>query len=284
MIKCLLLIGLLSILGIGITARADDAQTLGIGFLPYIAPSELLERYTPLVNYLGRQLGRPAHIIITKDYTGHIQNLKNGKIDIAFLGAATYVKLVEEKEPIRLLARYEMNGQPFLHAIILTRQDSPLRDLKGMRGKRMAFGDPNSTLSYLVPRTMLLDQGLDVRDLAEHGFLGNHENVVNNVLFGRYDAGAVADEVFAQYKDKPLRVLASSAPFSAHVFVAAGHVTAAEAAQIAKLLQGLKDTPDGRAALQAIGLPVTGFVAAKDADYDSMRKVFAKLRAVGVKP
>lgn len=284
MIKRVFLIGLLYLFGTGITAQADDIRPLRIGFLPYIAPTELVERYTPMADYLGRQLGRTALIVVTKDYAAHMQNLKSGKIDIAFLGAATYVKAVEENVPIRLLARYEWNGQPFLHSLILVRQDSTLRDLKDMRAKRMAFGDSNSTLSHLVPRAMLLDQGLDVRDLAEHGFLGNHENVANNVLFGRYDAGAVADEVFSQFKDKPLRILAQSAAYSAHVFVAAGHVTAAEAAQIAKLLQGLKYTADGRAALKAIGSPVTGFMAATDADYNPMRNVFKQLRATGVNP
>ena len=283
MAKRFLLAVLLGLL-YGIPAMADEGQVLRIGFLPYLAPSVLMERYTPLANYLGRQLGRPARIVITKDYAGNIQNLKNGKIDIAFLGAAEYVSLVDETGPTHLLARYEMNGQPYLHCLILTRQDSPLRELKDMRGKRMAFGDPHSTLSHLVPRAMLLDAGLDVSVLAEHGFLGNHENVVMNVLFGRYDAGAIADEVFNQYRDKPLRVLAQSRPYSAHVFVAADHVPAAEAEQISRLLQGLKDTVEGRAVIQAIGPPVTGFVAARDADYDPMRAVLKQLRAAGVKP
>jgi len=284
MIRHLFLICMLHLLGTSLTALADDAPPLRIGFLPYIAPSELLGRYTPLANYLGQQLGRTARIVITKDYAGHMQNLKEGNIDIAFLGAASYVKAVEQGGPLRLLARYEMNGQPYLHSLILTRQNSPLKTLKDMRGKRMAFGDPNSTLSHFVPRAMLLDQGLGISNLTEHAFLGSHDNVVNNILFGRFDAGAVADEVYSQYKDKPLRILASSTPYSAHVFVAAKHVTAAEFAQIAKLLRTLKDTPEGAAALNAIGSPVTGFVVATDADYDPMRKVFKKLRAAGVAP
>jgi phosphonate transport system substrate-binding protein len=284
MINSLILSGLLYFLSTTLPGYADETPALRIGFLPYIAPSELVERYTPLADYLGQRLGRTARIVVTKNYADHIQNLKNGTIDIAFLGAATYVKAVEDNVALNLLARYEMDGKPFLHSLILVRQNSPLKTLQDMRGKRMAFGDPNSTLSHLVPRAMLLNQGLGTRDLAELGFLGNHENVVNNVLFGRYDAGAIADEVYTQFKDKPLRVLARSAPYSAHVFVSANHVTAAEAAQIAKLLQGLKDSPDGMVALQAIGPPVTGFVAATSADYEPMRQVFKQLRAAGINP
>jgi hypothetical protein len=71
--------------------------------------------------------------------------------------------------------------------------------------RRMAFGDPRSILSHLVPRAMLLDVGLAVNDLKRHTFLSNHHNVVMGVLMGRYDAGSIAEEVFAEYQERDIR-------------------------------------------------------------------------------
>lgn len=257
---------------------------LRLGFLPYIAPSALIERYTPLSDYLGREMGREARIVIAKNYEEHIWNIRDGKVDIAFLGAATYVKLVEKNGPQRLLARYQMNGQPTFHGIIIVPGDSRLTTLSQLRGKRMAFGDPRSTLSHLVPRAMLLQAGVDVRDLKKHKFLGSHDNVVMGVMMGRYDAGGIAEEVFVEHKDRGIRALAASTPLSTHVFIAAPEMPEADAARVKSLLEALSSHSEGRRIIQSVGAPVTGFESTRDSDYDGMREVMKTLRAAGVEP
>lgn len=265
------------------SAHAGD-EPLRIGFLPYIAPSQLIERYTPLADYLGKALGRPGRVVIAKNYEEHIWNLNDGKIDIAFLGAASYVKLVEEQGERRLLARYEMDGRPTFQGIIFTSSTHSISTLAEVKGKRFAFGDPRSTLSHLVPRAMLLSEGIDITDLRKHAFLGSHDNVIMGVLFGRYDAGGVAEEVFAEHADKGLRVIQRSTPISTHVFVASDRLPDELRGRIAALLHDLKNHAEGRRVIEAVGAPVSGFVPAEDGDYASVRDVFRSLRGAGVEP
>lgn len=282
--KHLVILFLLVIAPFVVPREGTNAEPLRLGFLPYIAPSRLINRYTPLAEYLATKLVREPRIIIAKNYEEHIWNIRDGRADIAFLGAATYVRLVEKAGAQRLLARYEINGQSTFQGVIIVTEESPLTDLSQMRNRRMAFGDPRSTLSHLVPRAMLLEVGLNVNDLKRHAFLGSHDNVVMGVLMGRYDAGGIAEEVYAEYQEKGIRELARSTPVSTHVFIATACLSESDARRVAELLHGLDNDPLGRRVIEAVGPPVTGFVPATDSDYDGVREVFRTLRAAGVEP
>lgn len=260
------------------------AETLRIGFPPYIAQSKLMDRYTPLAEYLARKLGREPRIVVAKNYEEHIWNIRDQVVDIAFLGAAPYVKLVETDGAQRLLARYEINGQPTFRGIIIVTEVSPIKALRQLHDRRMAFGDPRSTLSHLVPRAILLEAGLAVSELGHHAFLGSHDNVAMGVLMGRYDAGGIAEEVFAEYSGRGIRELTRSKPISTHAFIATARLSDADEQRVAELLQRLADDPAGRRVIDAVGPPVTGFAPASDSDYDGVRGVFQTLRAEGVEP
>jgi phosphonate transport system substrate-binding protein len=251
--------------------KASDSLTLG--FLPYLTAGELLQKYTPLATYLGKAVGIPVTIKVSKDYVEHTQQAGEDKIDIAFLGGVPYVKIVEKYGKKRLLARYEMNGKPTFQGIIIVSKKSSLKNLSELTGKRMAFGDPNSTLSTLVPRYMLKKAGVTLDQLKGYEFLKNHQNVVFGVLFGEYAAGAVAQEIFDEYQIRGLRALALSPDISTHVFIASNTLSADLVEKLQKALYGLKEQPNGKSILAAIGKDMTGFVPVKDSDYDLLRTI-----------
>jgi phosphonate transport system substrate-binding protein len=252
-------------------AKASDSLTLG--FLPYLTAGELMQKYTPLATYLGKEVGIPVTIKVTKDYVEHTQLAGEDKIDIAFLGGIVYVKVVEKYGKKRLLARYEMNGKPTFQGIIIVSKKSPLQNLSELTGKRVAFGDPNSTLSSIVPRYMLKKAGVTLDQLSGYEFLKNQQNVVFGVLFGEYAAGAVAQEVFDEYQARGLRALASSPDISTHVFIASKTLSADLVEKLQKALYNLKKQPNGKTILSAIGKDMTGFVPVKDSDYDLLRTI-----------
>jgi ABC-type phosphate/phosphonate transport system substrate-binding protein len=55
-------------------------------------------------------------------------------------------------------------------------------------------------MGHLVPRYMLLKKGVDVSDLAGHAFLANYQDICISVLAGEFDASAVKERIFAEYK------------------------------------------------------------------------------------
>ncbi len=260
--KKILVVLLLSCLALFAQQRA-----LTLGFMPYLSSSALLQKYTPLAEYLSKELGRDVKIVIAKDYESHIVNSGKDRLDISFLGGSPYVLITDKYGPKPLLVRYEFKGKPTFRSVIITAQRSPLTSLKELRGKRFAFGNTNSTLSTQVPLFMLLQAGVELKDLKAYLHMRNHENVVYGTLFGDFDAGAVAEEVFLEKRSEGLKALAYSPRLSTHLFTTASTMPKPLRQKIRRALLKLDDPK----VLQAISANLTGFVPVKDSYYDYHR-------------
>ena len=263
-------------------AAADNAapKPLTLGFMPYLNAELLVEKYTPLAQYLGERLGRPVQVTVAKDYDEHIRLTGEDKIDISFLGGSPYVVIANHYGAKPLLARYEFDGAPTFRAVIFVADSSPYTSLSDLKGKRVAFGSAQSTLSSQVPTYMLMQAGVPLDALADYKHLRNHSNVVLGVQFGDFDAGAVAEEVFKENLDKPIRALAYSPNLSTHVFVTRANMEPGLRDAIKRALLELRNAPRGPAVLNAIAHNLTGFVPAHDADYDLHRDILAKVLPV----
>ncbi len=259
-------------------------QPLKLAIHPYLASSEIVRRFTPLADYLSRTLKRPVTIEISNCYQTHIQKIGNDKVHIAFMGPASYVIMTQYfgKKPI--LAGFESNGKKTFRGVIVTKKDSRITSLKQLKGKKFAFGDYDSTMSHLVPRSMLLKQGVDVADLATHMHLATHDNIALSVLAGNFDAGAVKEEIYLKYRSEGLRALAFTPEISDHVFVASSLLAQQTLQALRRVLLGMKDDPDGRQILSTLRADVTALVPVGDSEYDNLREIIRDLKQAGVAP
>lgn len=260
-------------------AAAPESEPAILAVHPYLPATEVVARFTPLADYLARELGRPVRVRVGRDYEEHIEAIGKDRVDIAFMGPAPYVKLVERYGKKPTLARIEVNGQPYLRGVIVVRADSPVQGLSGLKGRRVAFGDPDSTMSHLVPQYMLEKAGVPLRTLSHHRFLGAHKNVALAVLAGDFDAGAVKEEIYREYAPQGLRALATSPPVADHLFVARSDLPAAEVERLRAALLRLKDAPGGAAIMDSIHKGMTAMVGASDTDYDSLRTILRSIES-----
>lgn len=259
--------------------HASSEEGLTFGFLPYLAPSELFNKYTPLVDYLSAEVGHSIVIKVAKTYEEHIERIGKDQLDIAFLGGAPYVKMVGRYGQKPLLARYEIRNEPSFHGVIFVADKSPLQNLSDLAGKRFAFGAMDSTLTTLVPIYMLKQVGIELSELAGYEFLKNQQNVVFGVLLGDYAAGSSALEVFEEYRQKGIRSVAVSPPVSTHLLVTRQTLPLALIEKLRAALYSLKGKAAKDTILPAISHDLTGFVKVQDTDYDSLRTI---LKEVGV--
>jgi phosphonate transport system substrate-binding protein len=260
-------------------AEPATTEPLILAVHPYLPPKELVTRFTPLAEYLGRELGRPVSVRVGRDYDEHSEAIGKDSVDIAFLGPAPYTRVVTRYGKKPLLARLEIKGQPTFRGTIVTRTDSPLRTLAELKGKRFAFGDPNSTMSHLVPEYLLLKAGVRRKDLTHYQFLGAHNNVALAVLAGDFDAGAVKDEVYRDFAPKGLRALAETPPISEHLFVTRTTLPPEQVAKLRQALLRLKDIPGGKSIMQSINKDTTAMASVADSDYDNLRAVLKTLES-----
>jgi phosphonate transport system substrate-binding protein len=241
--------------------------------MPYISSSVLLEKYNPLADYLSQRLDRKVKIVIAKNYAEHITNTGKDRLDISFLGGSPYVKVVQKYGPKPLLARYAFNGKATFNAVIFTAADSNLTSLRQLKGRRFAFGNKNSTLSTQVPLYMLMQAGIELHDLDGYINMRNHENVIYGTLYGDFAAGAVAQELYTEHKNKGLRMLQKSQEVATHLFVTRQDMKKDLRKKIKNALLSLDDPH----VLKAINTDLSGFVPVKDSDYDFHRKILRRI-------
>jgi phosphonate transport system substrate-binding protein len=266
-----------------LTGNTYAKDYLNLCIHPYLPATELVQRFTPLAEYLTKKLDQPVQIEIAKDYKTHIDNAGNEKSDIAFMGPASYVKMVKLYGMKPLLARLEINGKPTFQGIIIVRKDSSINTLKDLKGKRFAFADPESTMGHHVPRYVLLNAGIELKDLSSHIFLANHNNIALGVLIGDYDAGAVKEDVFYVFENRGLRELARTPEISEHVFIAGSTLPSQKVSALREALYHLKDDEKGRKILSALRDNLTGMAPVSDSDYDNLRIILQRLEKENVK-
>ena len=270
----------------GITTADESARTdaLILAVHPYRAAEDLLNRFAPLARYLENRIDRPVQVVVSADYGIHIHHVGRGNVDIAYLGPASYVDLVQRYGSQNILARQSVNGSPTFTGKIVTRADSSVTSIRNLHGKRMAFGDPVSTMSHLVPRYMLLRAGVNDTDLAAHEFLENHDDVALGVLMGAFDAGALKESVAEKYRDQGLVILAETPRVSEHLFVAKSGLSPDMQDALREALLSLHETPGGAQILGRIKSGIDAFVPAVDDDYANLRMIIDTLRRHGVVP
>jgi len=254
-----------------ITAWAEEPLTLWVH--PYLPATELIKKFTPLADYLSEKCGQTIRVNVSKSYKSHIERVGEERMDLAYLGPASFVKVINKYGTKTLLARLEVNGSPIYHGMIVTEEGSHIKSLNDLIGKSFAFGDPNSTMSHLVPRYMLLEAGVSIDDFKTVNFLGSHNNVALGVLGGYYDAGGLKEGVYYKYRKRGLKLLAKSPPISEHIFVARKDMPQSTIDILRQAMFELKDP----AVLTPIKPSVTGLVPVKDDDYNYLISVLKQL-------
>ncbi|MCL4499607.1 MAG: phosphate/phosphite/phosphonate ABC transporter substrate-binding protein [Chloroflexi bacterium] len=177
--------------------------TLRVGLIPNIAPDKQRAKYEPFRAYLQKKLGMPVDLFVATNYTGVVQAMVSGKLDLAYFGGLTYAQALEQTpiEPIVTEVDRETGTTEYWSEII-TRKDSGINSLADLKGKTFAFGDPSSTSGSLYPRLMLISAGYDWKNdfkpIRQVIYTGGHDATAGAVVNGRVDAGGLEGRILDQ--------------------------------------------------------------------------------------
>ncbi len=171
--------------------QLSNAQTtFKVTAIPDEAPTELLRKFKPLGTYLEAKLGVKVEFIPVTDYAASVEALANKKVDMAWFGGFTFVQANQRSagKVVPLVQRAE--DEQFKSVFITT--DASIQKLSDLKGKTLAFGSESSTSGHLMPRSFLLQAGLDLdKDLRRVAFSGAHDATVKAVEGGQVSAGAL---------------------------------------------------------------------------------------------
>ncbi len=257
-------------------------QVLRLGRIPYNNSSQMVIQHEAFLKYLAEKIGvKAVRLQTAPDYSSILKKLVAGEIDIAWMASLSAVEARNNPE-VEMLCKPVRYGTTSYRGIVLARQDSGIRTLRDLKNKKFAWVDKESASAYLFPKAMMLEANIDPdRDFAEVDTLGKHDNVVYNVLLGKYDAGACYDDARNTLKDKSKRdeliILATTQDISNEPLVCRKSLPQDLRERIKSALLSLNNkTPEGREILKDLA-DVQGFVKVDPRDYDSIEKVLKAL-------
>ncbi|MCU0939550.1 MAG: phosphate/phosphite/phosphonate ABC transporter substrate-binding protein [Burkholderiaceae bacterium] len=252
------------------SARAQSADVLKMGLIPFLSTRALVNVFDPLRLHLEQSLGRPVVAFTAVNHVAFAGSLREGDYDFAFMPAHTmhmaaddwgYVPLARTRAPTRI--------------VLATRADSPLDSIDALRGKRVVLLD-RLAITSMVALDELGARGLRAGRDLEVEYLVNISSVL--LALDRPDVDAVA-VIEGTLQDFPLeargrvRVLAHLRTVPSPGFAAHPRLAAAERERLRGALLAFTGAPGGSGSMARAPLELVA-----RADLEPLGPYAARLR------
>jgi phosphonate transport system substrate-binding protein len=174
-------------------------QVLRVTTIPEEAATEQMRKFGPLTKYLERTVGMKVSFVPVNDYPAAVEALVNKQVDLAWFGGFTYVQAqIRSGGKIVPIAQREEDTK--FRSVFITQKNSGITKLADLKGKQVSFGSASSTSGHLMPRSFLLEAGINPdRDFKRVAYSGAHDATIASVVSGRVDAAALDITVWNKF-------------------------------------------------------------------------------------
>lgn len=182
-----------------LTAAAHAQGVFRVTTIPEEAATEQVRKFTPLASYLEKQLGMKVEFTPVNDYPAAVEALVNKKVDLVWFGGFTHVQAnLRSGGKIVPLAQREEDTK--FQSVFIAKTDSGIKSLADMKGRQISFGSQSSTSGHLMPRSFLLQAGINPeKDFARIAYSGAHDATIASVVSGKVDAAALDITVWRKF-------------------------------------------------------------------------------------
>lgn len=182
-----------------VSGVAQAQQVLRVTTIPEEAATEQMRKFGPLTKYLERTVGMKVSFVPVNDYPAAVEALVNKQVDLVWFGGFTYVQAqIRSGGKIVPIAQREEDTK--FRSVFITPKNSGITKLADLKGKQVSFGSASSTSGHLMPRSFLLDAGIDPdRDFKRVAYSGAHDATIASVVSGRVDAAALDITVWNKF-------------------------------------------------------------------------------------
>ena len=195
--RCLKLV--LSLWLFGISLGLSAQTVLRVTTIPEEAATEQIRKFGPLTKYLERMVGAKVEFVPVNDYPAAVEALVNKQVELVWFGGFTYVQAqIRSGGKIIPIAQREEDTK--FRSVFITQTNSGIKSLADLKGKQVSFGSPSSTSGHAMPRSFLLEAGIDPeKDFKRVAYSGAHDATIASVVSGRVDAAALDITVWRKF-------------------------------------------------------------------------------------
>ena len=182
-----------------VSGVSQAQQVLRVTTIPEEAATEQMRKFGPLTKYLERTVGMKVSFVPVNDYPAAVEALVNKQVDLVWFGGFTYVQAqIRSGGKIVPIAQREEDTK--FRSVFITQKNSGITKLADLKGKQVSFGSQSSTSGHLMPRSFLLDAGINPdRDFKRVAYSGAHDATIASVVSGRVDAAALDITVWNKF-------------------------------------------------------------------------------------
>ena len=182
------------------TSMSLSAQTvLRVTTIPEEAATEQTRKFGPLTKYLERTVGMKVDFVPVNDYPAAVEALVNKQVELVWFGGFTYVQ-AQIRSGGKIIPIAQREEDTSFRSVFITQTNSGIKRLADLKVKQVSFGSQSSTSGHLMPRSFLLEAGIDPdKDFKRVAYSGAHDATIAAVVNGRVDAAALDITVWRKF-------------------------------------------------------------------------------------
>lgn len=244
------------------------AQTVSLGIVTQLNRARIADQFSDFVGYVAAKLSSASDskgkIVIAATSFELARLIEQRQVDF-YMESPYPTHLINNVQGVATLhLRRWKGGSAEYHSLIFTKRNGEINRLEDLKGKVIAFEDPESTSGYFLPKSFLIRQGFKFTDKNRYDvyasptdvgyiFAYSQENLVNWVLTKKAAAAAFSDDDHARLEKKKrsdITILAQTERLPRHFLSIRKDFPPALADRLKEILVSMHENEQGRKILK----------------------------------
>lgn len=197
-----------TLMACGVNA-ADSPQELNLGILGGQNATQQIGDNQCVKQFFDQELKVDTRLRNSSDYSGVIQGLLGGKVDLVLsMSPASFASVyLQDPDAVEIvgIAVDDKDQSKGYHSVVVVKAGSPYQKLEDLKGKAFAMADPDSTSGFLMPDQAFKKSFGGNIDNKYNGFFssvtfsGGHEQDILGVLNNQFDGAVTWTSLVGDY-------------------------------------------------------------------------------------
>ena len=170
--------------------------TLIFSYTPVEDPEVYRKVWDPFLRHMEKLTGKKVMFFAVQSNAAQIEAMRAGRLHVTGFASGSNPIAVNCAGFVPFALMASKKGEYGYEMEIIVHADSPIKKIEDIRGRMLAFTDPNSSSGYKAPSALLRSEfKMEAEKDFKTAFSGKHDNSVIGVVNKDYDAAAVANSI-----------------------------------------------------------------------------------------
>ncbi len=241
-----------------------DETVYSFSVVPQQSAEQTKKTWEPLFQHISKKSGVKLRMKTDKNIPQFEKHLKQEHYDFSYMNPYHYTVFHDSANYNAVVKAKDKK----IKGIVVVLRDGPIKKLKDLNGKKLAFPSETAFAASILPRAFMKQEEIFI--MPE--YVSSHDSVYRSIEKKSFVAGGGVKRTFKKIDkaiSSKLRILWTTKAYTPHAIAVHKRVPADVVARVKLALETLHTTPDGRQLLRSIKLK--GFVSADNADWDDVR-------------